>query len=172
MILNCPFAGYVHFFPCLVCVCVCVWCSNPHKSMKIGLTQRQAEQVRAQEYLLVCIWLAKKIHSDFLLHCVEKPKQTFGPTLYLLCPLLQTALHCSASPLEGTVVMAMKADLQRWVYKNETYIKGKKRDESFTEDIINSAELERAKKEEDRMHPCIGIVILMIVLLGKYSLKL
>ena len=131
MILNCPFAGYVHFFPCLVCVCVCVWCSNPHKSMKIGLTQRQAEQVRAQEYLLVCIWLAKKIHSDFLLHCVEKPKQTFGPTLYLLCPLLQTALHCSASPLEGTVVMAMKADLQRWVYKNETYIKGKKRDETL-----------------------------------------
>ena len=50
--------------------------------------------------------------------------------------------------------------------------KGKKRDESFTEDIINSAELEMAKKEEDRMHPCIGIVILMIVLLGKYSLKL
>ena len=71
------------------------------------------------------------IHSDFLLHCVEKPKQTFGPTLYLLCPLLQTALHCSASPLEGTVVMAMKADLQRWVYKNETYIKGKKRDETL-----------------------------------------
>ena len=30
--------------------------------------------------------------------------------------------------------------------------KGKKRAESFTEDIINSAELERAKKEEDRMH--------------------
>ena len=30
--------------------------------------------------------------------------------------------------------------------------KGKKRAESFTEDIINSAELERAKKEEDRRH--------------------
>lgn len=62
--------------------------------------------------------------------------------------------------------------------------KGKKIPESFTEDIITSAERERAKKEEDRMHSLhwycdlsnfsvcateasTGIVILMIVLLGK-----
>ena len=112
MILKCPFAGYVHFFPWLVCVCVCVWCSNPNKSTKLAcLTQRQAEQVRAQEYLGLYL-VGQKVHSDFfLLHCTGKPKQTFGPTLYLLCPLSQIALRCSAYPLEGTVVMAIKADL-------------------------------------------------------------
>lgn len=113
MILKCPFTGYVHFFPWLVSVCKCVCGVQIRTSPRrlACLTQRKAEQVRAQEYLGLYL-VGQKVHSDFfLLHCTGKPKQTFGPTLYLLCPLSQTALRCSAYPLEGTVVMAMKADL-------------------------------------------------------------
>ena len=97
MILNCPVAGYVHFFPWFVCVCGVQIPTSPRRLAY--LTQRQAEQVRAQEYLGLYL-VGQKVHSDFfLLHCMGKPKQTFGPTLYLLCPLSQTVLHCSASPL-------------------------------------------------------------------------
>lgn len=49
MILNCPFAGYVHFFPWFVCVCGVQIPTSPRRLAY--LTQRQAEQVRAQEYL-------------------------------------------------------------------------------------------------------------------------
>ena len=90
-----------------LCVCVCVCgVQIPTSPRRLAcLTQRQAEQVRAQEYLGLYL-VGQKVHSDFFLL-----QQTFGPTLYLLCPLSQIALRCSAYPLEGTVVMAIKADL-------------------------------------------------------------
>ena len=62
MILNCPFGGYVHFFPWLVCVCVC-GVQIPTSPRRLAyLTQRQAEQVRAQEYFGLYLVGQKFLH--------------------------------------------------------------------------------------------------------------
>ena len=63
------------FFPGL-CVCVCVCgVQIPTSPRRLAyLTQRQAEQVRAQEYFGLYL-VGQKVHSDFfLLHCMGKPK--------------------------------------------------------------------------------------------------